>query len=386
MRFLNIQARYLTMLFVLVCFFPDAGYAISWRITPALSARQTYDNNVFLRDIQDFETRLSPSVELLLEDERYSIKALAAANIYLYARYADYNRINQNYEFSSSYNATERLTVGLDGSLIFDNTFDYYLSDSGIPTSKIGRREITINPNARYAVTERDVISFTVAGTFIDYDSDTYTNSSGVRGGFSWVHAFSEILRGSLNLQTDATSLHSRYDHGERYLGNAMLGVEWDISERLTVSAMGGVIGTQTFFEEAGDSSTVQFGGAAELEYKPTQTTSLTVGLDRGVTQGVRGELISRNRARLNVNWKISERLNAGISCNIYDSISDYRSGVDTTRLSYNISPKLTYYFDEDFFVQVGYSRYETWNYTTDSNKSRDQVYVEFSVANPFGK
>ena len=69
-------------------------------VTPALKLQETYDDNLFLENVDDFEHRIAGSLELKARSERAEFTTKGLWDVSEYQRYDELDTVDQLYQVS----------------------------------------------------------------------------------------------------------------------------------------------------------------------------------------------------------------------------------------------------------------------------------------------
>ena len=390
------------------------------RLTPSITLRNTYDDNIFFDEISDWELSASPELEYRYNTPISSFGLSAAVDIYRYLDEDQYDRENQSYSLDTSYALNERLSFYLGADVYVDYTFEEALEETGEISQKDKRHRYNIAPSLEYQLAPRYFLRLNPKANIVDYRSDDdEDNRDHETYGLNLVlgHEWSEIttlfflLDYSLtdvdDLKLSGTNIggtqteYGQFDQDQQVY-QAMLGIEHQYTENLSFSLRAGASLSTTEYEEvrpvflggliAGtttkdideeNTGLVVEGG---LDYE-MQRTALSLDLSRTVSQSTDGQNINRNRVRLSITRHFTERLRGLLSASYVRSKSvadDDDVGDDVDTKTYAFSPGLRYALTENSVLEMRYS-YRSVDEEVDSDyDERNRIYLQYSWSFPW--
>ncbi|HMH53109.1 MAG TPA: hypothetical protein VK548_22915 [Candidatus Acidoferrum sp.] len=272
-------------------------------VTPTLSIREEYDDNIFRNNQNrraDFISALTPGVRVLVQQPGYRVFAGYDISAEVYARNPDLSNVGdrQNFYLDASYEWSSRLTLTLGDTFV--RTYDTSrTSVQGIATGRAQVTSNTIAPGLTYVLTPRDTLrvmgSYTVTRVDEAAQSEARSNSESYGIDSILTHTLTPRLNGTIGYQVR----RSEFEAGDSStVQTVRLGGTYQITPLLTVLASGGVaIETTRQRTEVTPVATVsltqQFWfGAASVNYNRSVGTAGTLGQTTD-NQSIGGALVA---------------------------------------------------------------------------------------------
>jgi hypothetical protein len=362
--------------------------AAEYFLNPSVTARETYDSNVFFMGSSDFETRVSPGLVARAASERGQATLSGVADAYHYLDRDSYDRINQTYSLASAYNLSERLGLTFNSSYTRDFTFDDALSQYGVVTAKNMRTNYLFQPGFTQALTPRDSVQASYRFSRVDYSSDLYADDTVHGGTLAYSHLLgNERTKLFTSLDFNRVATDGAGGEGTQAIWQMLAGVEHRFSELFTISGAGGAGYTDSSFgfSRGGDRlDSRDWTYLASLDLKwAWERYSLRLGASRDITYGLYGESVSRNKYIADASYHFTERLAAGL----YSAYAQSKSeGLALTRQDsdwLSVTPNLRYKLAEDYSMSLGYSHSTNSDKVANTVRDREQVFVEVQFAFP---
>ncbi|MBN1841127.1 MAG: outer membrane beta-barrel protein [Deltaproteobacteria bacterium] len=364
----------------------DAG-AAQYVVTPSVELQETYDDNVFLKEIDDFEHLISPGLVFDVRTERTELKAGGAWDISDYQRHSELDSVDQTYEFSASVNPSELWRLDFSGQYKDDYTFISALEESGIIADRSRRKRATLEPGVAIVLDPRNTLEFSYDFVKTQYDLERYPDYRVHGPNLTWIHGLMNE-RTSIICSAGATLVDFEETSGDlnvrqrTYRGLA--GIDHRFSETLQLRLLAGASYTESKFPRAGLSVEEKDTGLivdGALEWR-LERLSLSGNVNRDITPSIYGENVTRDRVRAGLRYRFTEKLRSGLSVSYYHTETD--GLVDREkRLTYSVRPSMIYRFTEDVDLRLGYAYTWTENEITDYSQERNRFFLELAVAWP---
>ena len=117
--FCSIILIHLCLLYITVVQVTAAEYGA----IASLRFRETYDDNVYFERVDDFEHRITPSLELAAVTENSSLQAGASVDIIDYQDHDELDTVDQFYQVLAGLSPSPRLLLDVTGTYVRDHTF-----------------------------------------------------------------------------------------------------------------------------------------------------------------------------------------------------------------------------------------------------------------------
>ncbi len=322
------------------------------RLTPSLTLKGTYDDNLFFEDVSDFEVVAAPEFEYRYQTETSRFSIFGGTDIYRYWEFDEYDRVNQSYSFSSTFGLGDRLSFSLNGDVNIDHTFEKILQEVGEITGKSKRYRYKINPGLEYQISPRNFVRLNLRGNWVDYQKmvqdnnrDYETYGAKLLLGHDWSRKTTLYMLADYS-QTHMEDLsltvpkfpsgkveYGQFDQ-EQELYQLMGGGDYSYSPNLSFSLrVGGSLARTEYTSvqpiphpivpsyvgsKSRDVQEDSLGLVLECgtEYE-MQLMSLGLDASRSITQSADGENIARNRAQFSLTRHFSARFRGGFRASL---------------------------------------------------------------------
>ena len=163
-----------TLLAVLL--FGKVARTDDFKIIPLLSARQEYNDNIFLSEedtISDFITTLAVGLEVFERTERLDSSLSARVAPLFYADNTELNEVDQFYRGQFNYRMTPNLDFGGNAAYIIDHRPDRDLAVTGLILGPERRRRLDVGGNLGYRISE-----ITAASMFYEFHHEEFNDET----------------------------------------------------------------------------------------------------------------------------------------------------------------------------------------------------------------
>ena len=348
-------------------------------LTAGLGAQTMYNDNVHLKDEEDFEHKLEPSLELDYGQEDWNLFAGAVYSIYRYDTLDELDHEDLSLRAGGSMQPSERLGLGLETSYNKDYTFQSVLEESGDIGVYVLRETMSAAPTVNWTLSEKDQLTFSVPVTFVEFQGDQRPDAEFYGANVYWSHL----------LDNERTRLLFSADWTERYYDTTtgdinqdvytvMGGMGYQLTELLTLEIMAGGGYTDSITTRTGlpdyknDDTFFSFDIAATYAW---DRWTFTLSGDRQQSPNTSGDSNLRTRIRFNGNYKFSERFQGTLDFAVYENVT---KGIDskTEKLTYSVQPRLKYQLTEDLDLQLSYKFLEIENQTTHKVDQQNRCFL----------
>lgn len=362
--------------------FLQADSVLAWetvKVMPTMSVRETYDSNVNFMGKGDFETSATPGVRVDLKQERLRGWVVAKGTAYKYLRLNDFDRIDQNYEAGIEVNATEKVTANLKGGLVADHAFGSALDETGEQAPRRASRQVySINPSLTLTLDETNSLTLFHAFTKTEYDTKDYTDSVSNTLGGLWGHRLNERTQLLLQLSGSMATTPSATQDSVSGMG----GFEYALAETLKARVLGGASSLRSKTDGQESRRASSYAADTSLEWQLEKLTT-KAGYSRDMTLGITGEDLVRDKLSLNLALRATERLRLLLGGNMV--LSENTSSAQSAQKNRwtEITPGASYQVGENSSMTLGYAYGSSEDRLKDETKTRNRVYLDFSIAFP---
>lgn len=353
--------------------------AAQLKVTPTIKAETSWNDNLYLKDIEDIQYKINPLLTVEKKTERGTLRATGDVARYLYEDNSQYNRTNILLNASAEHQYTERLALNLGVSWSEDYAIEDYLDEVGAHQFMAKRHTSSVMPGFSYQLTDKDSLS--VSGTYskLEYDVTIYPDYDLWAFNSTWQHMLLDntlalIVQGAWqNIEFDSPSSTTTQNV---YTG--MGGFYWAPMDKVTVQALAGMyfIDSSTRFKAFGgglDSTSSGFAGDLKLTWQDERWKAEFTA-NQAQSPSIYGELTTRNTYMASLRYSHDRRWYSVTQV----SYQQNESSGDISRVSretwyYSLG---TYYrFTEDLYSGIVY------RYMNNTNKLADVVRDANSVS-----
>jgi len=377
----RIRAAFVAALAALVLSI-TTGSGLAWetvKIMPTISVRETYDSNVNLLGKGDFEHSATPGVRVDLKQERLRSWIVAKGTAYKYTRLSDFDRIDQNYEGGLEVNATEKVTANLKGGIRADHAFSSALDETGeLAPRRASRQVYSLQPSLTFTLGETDSLTLFHAFAKTDYDTKDYTGSVSNTLGGLWGHRLNE--RTQLLLQVSGA--HATTPDATQNSASGMGGFEYALAETLKARVLAGASSLSSKTEGSDARKANSYAADTSIEWQ-LERMNAKAGYSRDMTLGITGDDLVRDKFTLDLGLRATERLRLQMGGNMV--LSENTSSAQSLQKNrwFELSPSARYQTGENSALTLGYAYGSSEDRLKDIVKTRNRVYLDFSIAFP---
>ncbi|MBW2108858.1 MAG: outer membrane beta-barrel protein [Deltaproteobacteria bacterium] len=314
--------------------------------------------------------------------ERAQITATAAAEISDYERHNTLDSVDQQYGLVVDLSPSTLWQVGFSGEYVDDYTFVSALEESGIPAERSRRKRATVSPHAIVALDEKNSLQFDYSFTKTQYDLSAYSDYRTHGGSLGWYHRLSNERTRLIFSVGASRADFDRTDHDvvqKTYRG--LVGVEHEFTETLSATFLAGARYTKSEFPRAGavveeeDTGMVLDGS---LRWRFEERLTLSADVDRDIAQSIYGENMIRDRVRVGLGIRLTERLRGNLTAAYYRNKTEGFIQAEK-RQTYRLGPAVSWRLGEKWSLWGGYSYTWTENQINNRSQERNRVYVQLA-------
>ena len=364
---------------------PLAALAGQIVVVPGITARTTYDDNLFFDNVSDLEVRVSPSLTLEHNTDTTRIALKGIVDVYRYASEDRYDRANQQYNLQVSHQAAERIGVSADVGFSRDYTFDNVLEETGFVTDRSLRNTYSFRPGISYSLTERTTARLFYNYSEQDYDRPQFTDSVLHGAHLLLTHSLEEeVSTVFASLQVQQVTYDQPVKDTGQLVYQASIGLEYRFSPVFALTVAPGAAWTKSEYTLGGvdqESTATSFTLNAEGEWT-FDRTQLSLGVSRFIDQSIYGENITVDRIDGTLTYGLTERLTAAFTAAHTHSTTEELLQ-DRTVQTFSLNPRLSYGLTEDARLTLGYEFRDVDEDGSENDHTRNQVYGELSFSFP---
>ncbi|BDQ33463.1 outer membrane beta-barrel protein [Pseudodesulfovibrio portus] len=376
----------LALLFV-VCVAPGPARAEKGVVTPSISAKTTYNDNVHFKKKTDFEWLLVPAVKVDYGQEDWTLSTGARANVYRYSDLNQYDRENYNFWLDGEKDITETLQINFRSSFSYDHTFEDELTESGNVTSQALRRRYSLSPGVSWGMTEKDNLTLTLPYSQTVYTGSSNADSVSKGGTLGWSHVMNNE-RVSLLGQFSLTNYY--FDRTDGYTDqdvyNLMGGMHYKPSELFDITAYFGLgharsdVTFRTLQDTTGANTYFSFDLAGTYHREKWE---FTLGADRQASPSTDGEVTVRTRMKLSGKYSFTERLSSAVETAYFQTESGGLIS-ESKKRTYYVHPWIGYKWTENASIRLEFRHTNNKNLLTDKEQKQNQTALRFEYRYPW--
>jgi hypothetical protein len=363
----------------LAAFFAFTGIARSdetYKVTPSISASETYDSNVNFLGKGDFEHSVTPGVRVDMQKQRMAAWAQAKAAGFKYSKLSKYDRVDQNYEAGVQVNATETLGFEVKGGVVADHAYTYALAETGQLASTASHQQYTFQPSMNLALTENTMLTLLYNFSKAVYDTQDYTDNVS--------HTVAAVLGYRLNerlqLLTQLADTRMDNDSAKYNSYSLMGGFEYTLLESLKARVLVGGSSTNVSPKTVDKRHYTSYSADSTLDWR-FERSYLNAGYSRDVTMSVYGDDRLRHRFSLYGGYSLTERLTAQFGGNIVISKDQSTSSSNQSNRWYEFGPTMEYMLGEKTKLALGYAYGTTKDQESDILRNRNRIFLNFNTS-----
>jgi hypothetical protein len=387
----------------LTVFAGQGAMAAETQLTPSISVRYAYNDNVFFERVEaksDSVFTITPAMDLDRRTERIDANLRFEFPIIRYLDMDELDAVDQTYAGSMRYEWSPRMTTSLQARYIVDSQPERDMLETGLVIGDTTRRRFNAGFSGRYVLSEAafSELSYAYAEErFADRDfTDIESHQINLRFARNMARYFS-------NTDARITFGGSRYDFESSHVDSfsAMVGFVRALAERYSLSVEIGGRYTRSEFEfrqiqwitpetfrivtarETEDGWGVV--GRASLSYQG-EANRASLGFSRDInTSGGRTGTVERSAVVLDVGRRFTRTwwINCAAGYYLNESKRGEFALQEIDQETWRVSPYLQYNPTPNLSAVLSYT-YTRVNYKIDdTNADRNLVFLRISYAHP---
>ncbi|MCG2757929.1 MAG: outer membrane beta-barrel protein [Desulfobacteraceae bacterium] len=367
---------------VLSCLMVLPAGAAEYIVTPSITARETYDDNVFYYDVEDFEHLVSPALDLEARTERWKVQASLNGDISEYQSHSELNTVDQSHQISADIFTTATSQIGVSGSYLRDYTFTSALEELGVIAERSIRTATQIQPNARIELDPRNSLECFYRLNKTQYRLGTYPDNRNQDLNIIYIHKLkNELTSLSLQLGGSQADYTIGNETGKHQGLQILAGIDHPVSETFKLTLKAGARFTESDFPgidmQRDETVVISSGFLWSFE-----RTTVSANITRDSSSSIYGEDVTRDRISAALRYRIKENLNCALTAAYNQSETEGFYQKEKNRY-YSVMPSVDYRFNEYVSMQLGCSYNKTENKITNQSEDRNRVFVQISTVYP---
>ena len=357
--------------------------AAEYIVTPSITVSETYDDNIFYYDVEDFEHLVSPILDFEARTERGKVQVSLNGDISEYQSHDELNTVDQSYWISADIFTTATSQIGVSGNYVRDYTFTSALEELGVVAERSIRIATFIQPKAIIELDSRNSLKCFYKLNKTQYRLDTYPDYRNQDLNIIYIHKLkNEVTSLVLQLGGSQADYTIGNENGRHKSCQFMAGIDHQISETFKLKLNAGERYIDSNFPNAERERDTAFIIDSGFLWRFERTT-VSANIIRDFSPSIYGEEMTRDRIKAALRYLVKENLNCNFTASYYRSETEgfYRKEKHdyySARLSVNYS------FNEHISMQSGYTYNGTKNKITDRSEERNRIFLQISSAWPF--
>jgi outer membrane protease len=343
--------------------FAGPSFAQDWKLESSLEEKGFYDNNLLLTpndELSSFGLVSTPTLSLERSSPTSLVNLTGSFPYSAYFNHPDLNAADQLVNLSANKSLSERSTIAFIGDFQHDTTLDSEqdISDRFL-TKQVRFTRWDASPSWTYLLGPIDQMTLSANYANVDYDTRDKTDYIYYGPTFSYQHQLDDLsaVTASVNF--------NRFEpddigHTRTNVYGGLLGYTYTPSERLSVAGSIGMSYNTTTSNTQDDDSSLGYRLKFDLNYLMFDDTKLVFSLSHDSEPSGDGRQLTRNRARLNLEYQLSELTTFGLDSNYTDN-EDY-FGLETSADEdqgnsryVSVAPSVTFQLTEELSLEAQY-------------------------------
>jgi hypothetical protein len=352
-------------IFVFFCLsFSSIAFAAEWSAKANLNQQVGYNDNVRLQKNHQgsMELIIKPTVFIARKSDKFELQGSASYGIQRFFSMKSLNKPIQNYTASAIYNL-ERTRWEIDANFNSQLTLNNAGQNAGGFSSNAVQTHLSVSPSVSYQLTELD--SLTLSSGY-SKTSSSLNNYQYQNLNLAWQRKWTERFSTSLSpFYSNYTSQTTSSDNKTTTYGvNAS--TDYSLSEKWKINAaIGGflvVMETDLPNNVIEKNSSQGFLSNGGIDYQG-ENFAARLGFSRSLRPSNQGQLTTQNAINLNLNYKITERLDTVFTGNYQQNNSVTGNNNNMNRDYINLQLGLNWKFSQDLLISGQYN-YRSQNST----------------------
>ena len=363
------------------------------KLIPQISIKETYNDNINFstsKEKDDMISTITPLIRWNYQTEKTRTTASAEANILKYRKEKNLDKVNQKYNLTHNFRATELFGLNLNGSLIKDTTLESEKEETGLFFKRSDRDFYNIRPGISLYLTEKTSLNLNLGYSKAEYEDPRYSDYDVYDGTLELVHTLSKE---GATVFAQGGYTHSDYETSNVDNYRLHLGFTYPFTEKWKLTAWTGARYTESEYEVTEwkpvywwlipvkrTESDRNVGWITYLALTRAFTHgSGSVSINRDITSSGYGETIERDRATLSIDYSLAEFITGRFSGSWSRSRSESQYQ-DTDEQLYNLRPSLSWQIMEHGKAELSY-QYSMIEYMdTGTNAERNTIFLSFTI------
>jgi hypothetical protein len=369
------------------------------KLIPKISIKETYNDNINFstsKEKDDMIFNITPLIRWNYQTEKTRTTASAEANILKYSKEKNLDKVNQKYNLTHNFRATELFGLNLNGSLIKDTTLESEM-ETGLFLKRSDRDYYNLTPGISLYLTEKTSLNLNLGYSKAEYEDPRYSDYDIYDGTLELVHTLSKE---GATVSAQGGYTHSDYETSNVDNYSLHIGLTYPFTEKWKLTAWAGARYTESEYEVQKWEHVYWPGTTYIIDDRLVKRTesdrnvgwitylaltrafthgSGSVSINRDITSSGYGETIERDRATLSIAYSLAESITGRFSGSWSRSRSESQYK-DTDEQLYNLRPSLSWQIMEHGKAELSY-QYSTIEYMNKgTNAERNTIFLSFTI------
>jgi Putative beta-barrel porin 2 len=327
--------------------------ATDWTVSGQLRTGVEYDDNIYLSNVNKTSTwrySADPSVTVSGANERNKLDLTGSGHFEQLDGVAGRNINEYGVSLDDSYAATERLSLGVNGSAEQRSLLTSEIDDTGNLIARGHVRHLRGGASVSYALSATDRISLSGNYQNVAYNNAVFVDYANYQTSLGWQKQISDRVSVITTVSGAIENPKSPVVPVSRY-GQGTIGLSYTASELTTLSIYGGSYYLDNgILNGFGVSAGVN--GAVKYEF-----TTISLSVSHGVSPSGTGQFVQNTTGDLSFSQRLSQHLYLDADAAIRFNKSQGGTLFALDRLYYNGQTALRWEFAQHFGLS-GYYRY----------------------------
>ena len=344
--------------------FSSPSFAQDWTLSPSISQKVFYDDNLLLNPRNQLSTFGSITTPVLSLERKSPTSTINLTGQFPYSAYFGHSNLNaadQQVNLDIQDALSERSTVSFGGDFQHDTTLhsEQDVADQFL-AKEIRFTRFDASPSWTYLLGPIDQLTISGVYSNVNYATSAKTDYQYYGPTISYQHQLSELsaITGSLqyNRFEPDDPAHTRTD-----VYGGLVGYSYKPSERLSVSGSVGMSYNVTNSNVSKENDSLGYRLKFDLNYLMSDQTRLVVSLSHDSEPSGDGRQVTRNRARAAFKYRLNELTTFGLDTNYTDN-EDYFGLQNSTNSSsqklsryFSVGPSVSFQITEDLSLVAEY-------------------------------
>jgi len=365
----NVQPSLIRAAVITAAVFALAGFAKpslaqQWSLTPSISQKGFYDDNLLLnpsRKLSTFGSVTTPILKVQRTSPTSTVELTAQFPYSAYFGHSNLNAADQLVDLNANDALSERSTIAFTGDFQHDTTLrsEQDVNDQFL-AKEIRFTRFDASPSWTYLLGPIDQVTLSGSYSDVNYATAGKTDYRYYGPQIAYQHQLDELSAITGSLQFNRFEPNDPFNTRTNVYGG-LVGYSYKPSERLSVSGSVGMSYNVTTSNIASEDDSLGYRLKFDLNYMMSDQTRLIVSLSHDSEPSGDGRQITRNRGRVGFKYSLNELTTLGLDSNYSDN-EDYFGLQNNTNSSsqklsryFSVGPSVSFQITEDLSLVAQY-------------------------------